>query len=765
MSMKKRRLGILITVLCAAFCLSLLPHAVGRSAASAAGAQTVADAEMKDSGLNYTESTENIINPDRGFYQAAGRTVPADESMPLWAETTLNTWCANYGIIHMRMGLEEFSTNAGGTDGPISDAALTAIESTLAIIRKAGRSVIIRFSYDPSGTYKNNEPSMDLIETHIAQLGEMLSRNIDVIVSVETGMFGPWGEQHSTALANSGAHTYFRLVEAWLKAVPECRTVSVRRPLYYRYWANEKYGKNLTADNMSSFVSVKGTDAYRVGLYNDGYLGSSTDLGTFDNRTEEIAWLRNQATHTLYGGEVVKDLTAPSGQVVGNWNNAGHVEQEAFVTHTTYLNRAWDDSVVNYWKRNAYTGSDPVYAGKTQFDYITAHLGYRLVLRESKLSASVARGGTFKLAGSIENVGFGNVVNEKLANIMLVSGSNTYICPTDLDVRNILSKTTENYGMNFRLPSDIPAGEYNVYIRIRDKEEKTMSAARSILFANVNGYDATLGANKLGTLTVTNETVSGSDSFEQVGGTAVQFTVTFTSESGTSNVPQAIKVAGGSSTVLPEQIPVRHGYVFAGWTDGTNVYSAGDGYRVLQNVTFSAKWEKAVFTVTFDGDGGTLTDGETVQQVKYTEAATAPTFEKTGHIFSGWSGEFDSITDNVVIKALWTPEMYTVRFLSREEATLESGESTQEVAYGTAATPPVYKRDGYTLKGWSGDYSSITGHGVFYAQWEKTGSDSSDGGKSGCKSSIGASAIIGVPLVLSAALLLALRKRKSVNKK
>ena len=348
---------------------------------------------------------------------------------------------------------------------------------------------------------------------------------------------------------------------------------------------------------------------------------------------------------------------------------------------------------------------------------------------------------------------------------MLVSGSNTYICPTDLDVRNILSKTTENYEMNFRLPSDIPAGEYNVYIRIRDKEEKTMSAARSILFANVNGYDATLGANKLGTLTVTNETVSGSDSFEQVGGTAVQFTVTFTSESGTSNVPQAIKVAGGSSTVLPEQIPVRHGYVFAGWTDGTNIYSAGDGYRVLQNVTFSAKWEKAVFTVTFDGDGGTLTDGETVQQVKYTEAATAPTFEKTGHIFSGWSGEFDSITDNVVIKALWTPEMYTVRFLSREEATLESGESTQEVAYGTAATPPVYKRDGYTLKGWSGDYSSITGHGVFYAQWEKTGSDSSDGGKSGCKSSIGASAIIGVPLVLSAALLLALRKRKSVNKK
>ena len=716
---------------------------------------------MVDSGLNYTESTDNIINPERGFYQnALQKAVPTDSSATLCDPSALNVWCKQFGIMHLRFGLENFSTNAGGTDGPISATALAAIENTLGEIRKAGGSAIVRFSYDVDGTYKNNEPSMDLIERHIAQLGELLSRNLDVVVSVETGMIGPWGEQHSTNLANSGSHTFYRLVEAWLNALPESRTVSVRQPRFYRDWANEKYGKSLTANNMSSFVASVGSDAYRVGLYNDGYLGSSTDLGTFSNRAEEIKWLGEQAGHTLYGGEVVADSDTG---LMGDYNNAAYMIEESFKTHTSYLNEGWNGNVIAQWKANAYAGSDPVYQGKTQYNYISTHLGYRFVLRDSELSSSVARGGTFNLTGSIENVGFGNVINEKIAQIMLVSGSTTYTCNADLDVREIVSGTTKDYNMSFKLPSDIASGDWQVFIRIRDKEEKTSSAARAILFANVNGYNAVTRANKLGTLTVSNQVVAGSDAFEQVGGNVTEFNVTFAAESDAAGLPQAITANGGSEITLPSVAPTRTGYVFAGWSDGNSVYSAGGKFRVLQNITLNATWEKATYTVTFNGDGGTLKEGEATQSVRYKEAATAPVFEKTGHTFAGWSAEFDSIEGDTEITALWTPEIYTVRFLSKESATLVSGEASQEVAYGTAATPPVYSRDGYKLVGWSGEYDNITGHGVFYAVWEAEKGEST--GKTGCKSSVGSAAAIGIPLCITACAMLLSRKRKSINKR
>ena len=709
---------------------------------------------MKDSGLNYTESANDIVNPERGFYYAY--VLPVTSSDETLYHFEWDRYIENHGIAHLRFGLEEFSAAAGGTDGDIPAAALTAIEHTLASLRSVKKSAIVRFSYDVNGTYNDNEPSMEQIERHIAQLGEVLCRNLDVVVSVETGMLGPWGEQHSTTLAKSGQKTYYRLVEAWLKALPESRTVSVRRPLFYRYWANEKYGKNLTKDNMDGDVTTAGTDAYRVGVYNDGYLGSSTDLGTFDNRATETAWLQKQATHTLYGGEAVAD--SGSG-LMGDYNNGNYLIQEAFITHTSYLNIAWNGNVIAEWKKAAYTGTDTVYAGKTQYDYIAAHLGYRLVLRRSALSASAARGGTLRLAGKIENVGFGNVVNEKVAYILLVSGNATYECATDFDVRSVLSQTTKDYDMTFRLPSDMPAGDYAVYMRVRDKEEKERSPDRGILFANADGCDTALRANKLGTLTVTNEQVPGSSRFEQTGGASLAFTLRFVSQSDAQNMPAEMTVTGGENVLLPNVVPTRKGYTFAGWSDGNKTYAAGERYTVSQNVTFAAVWQKQTYAVTFDGDGGTLTEGEATQRVPYLESATAPVFEKTGHVFSGWDKPFDGVQTDLTVKALWTPEMYTVRFLSREQAELVSGDAAQSVAYGSAATPPVYEREGYRLTGWSGDYSHITGHGVFYAQWEKTG-----GKKSGCGSSASACAQAGSVLLAAAACVVGIRKRTSKQK-
>jgi len=38
--------------------------------------------------------------------------------------------------------------------------------------------------------------------------------------------------------------------------------------------------------------------AYRVGIFNDKYLASKSDLDTYKLREKEVKWLKNQVKHT-----------------------------------------------------------------------------------------------------------------------------------------------------------------------------------------------------------------------------------------------------------------------------------------------------------------------------------------------------------------------------------------------------------------------------------------------------------------------------------
>jgi len=379
-------------------------------------------------------------------------------------------------------------------------------------------------------------------------------------------------------------------------------------------------------------------------------------------------------------------------------------------------------------------------------------------LRKSELSETVPRGGVLRLKGRIENVGFGNVVNRKIAQIVLHSDAESYVSNVDWDVRNALSGTTAEYDWRFRLPSGISAGKYQVYLKLRDAEEKTSSALRSIRFANEGIFEAELGGNKLGEISVSAQTDGSGDTFEQIGGGEQSaFVLSFTSEAGATGLPEGMKVVGGETVLLPQTVPVRKGYAFAGWDDGSRVYAAGEAYRVLQNVTLKASWTKEQYTVKFDGDGGSLVSGTETQKVFYKDAAAPPVYEKEGHEFAGWSSDPERIEEDTTIVALWKANVYTVRFLSREEAELTEGSASQEVEYGKAALPPVYVREGYRLIGWSGDYQTVTGHGVYYAVWEKTDDGSKE--SSGCFGSVSASACASV--LLTGAALGILSKKKA----
>ena len=60
----------------------------------------------------------------------------------------------------------------------------------------------------------------------------------------------------------------------------------------------------------------------------------------------------------------------------------------------------------------------------------------------------------------------------------------------------------------------------------------------------------------------------------------------------TGTVPEAQEVAVGEEITLKSNPFTYEGHTFAGWSDGTETYKAGDKYTVLADVTFTATWTK-----------------------------------------------------------------------------------------------------------------------------------------------------------------------------
>lgn len=73
------------------------------------------------------------------------------------------------------------------------------------------------------------------------------------------------------------------------------------------------------------------------------------------------------------------------------------------------------------------------------------------------------------------------------------------------------------------------------------------------------------------------------------------FTVTYAGgEGATGTAPTQAATVPGKTFSVKENAFAKTGYVFAGWTDGHNVYSAGETYYMPNgNVTLTARWVKA----------------------------------------------------------------------------------------------------------------------------------------------------------------------------
>lgn len=524
---------------------------------------------------DFKESTQLLINPDCGFYKAfSGKLMANSDSSPV-SKSKMADYAGDYGLFHLRIGLEDFSANAGARDREIDSSALNGVRSMLNALRELKMSAIIRFSYnvngdeDSSGNYLENEPSISLIVKHIKSLGSVISEYNDVILGVESGMVGPWGEQHSTTLGNhkeSNAGTYHKIVQAWLESTPSDMGITVRRPLYFTYWANKQYSLDLSISDLADFDSSKYVNATRVGVYNDGYLGSSTDLGTFTNRSAEVAFIGKQAQNTYYGGEVVADKKTGS---IGEYNAVSYLEKEGYVTHTSYLNIDWNyEYVISKWQSNTYKGSDAAYKNKTtEFVFVNNRLGYRHLVTGISAPNRARAGETVALSLEIENKGFAKMLKKPVATVTVKNEIKTESFECELDLTAVDSLDSKTFILQIPLNEKIK-GESEIYLNLQTVY------GRNIYFANDSSlaFNSELNAYKLCTLQV-----------EKAAAEKESYLVTFDANYGrvvSGKTSQIVKA--GESAVAP--VVERNGYQFVGWSC--------DFSCINQDTNVVAIWEK-----------------------------------------------------------------------------------------------------------------------------------------------------------------------------
>lgn len=209
----------------------------------------------------------------------------------------------------------------------------------------------------------------------------------------------------------------------------------------------------------------------------------------------------------------------------------------------------------------------------------------------------------------------------------------------------------------------------------------------------------------------------------------ITFTVTFHSNGGSKVDSQEVESGG---TVLDPIEPARDAYKFLGWFTDSELTNKYD-FRtpVVADLDLFAKWEIKTFTITFDSNGGSAVDSQTVDYGNTVAAPSNPT--KENYTFGGWftddtfarAYDFDMpVTRDITLIAKWDIITYTVTFHSNGGTTIdplevESGDSV------SAPTEPT--KDTYNFKGWYTD-SELTQEYDFdtpvfqdldlYAKWE-----------------------------------------------
>ncbi len=419
--------------------------------------------EVKGKTFTYASSDENFINPERGF--DFGKQIMQTEDYTFVRKGGASVLFGYVGIGNFRYS-------------SISNDFLSDLRRRLDKARDAGIKLVLRFYY----TFGPGEDApLNRVLEHINQLKPIFSDYQDIILTVQGGFIGAWGEWHDSSNNLDNPATARTISEALLAAVPKERMVQLR---YVQAIAR------MYPSPLASNQAYSGSNQARIGLHNDCFLSNGHDAGTYrfpsNERNEDQAYLEQLSQFTPIGGETCE--VSPDTNTPYTRAGCATAVSEMRRFNWSFISGTWYGPIIERWKLEGC------------YDLIARRLGYRLRLVKAVIPEEVAKGENLKLMLEVANEGFAAPFNRRPAQIILRNKASkaTVALPLNTDPRRFSPGKTTSVYADLALPGSLPAGTYDILLNLPDLFPRLASRPEySIRLANPNVWEASTGYNAL----------------------------------------------------------------------------------------------------------------------------------------------------------------------------------------------------------------------------------------------------------------------------
>ena len=211
--------------------------------------------------------------------------------------------------------------------------------------------------------------------------------------------------------------------------------------------------------------------------------------------------------------------------------------------------------------------------------------------------------------------------------------------------------------------------------------------------------------------------------------TAITYSITYNTAGASSSTPTQSSLSINQRFNTADT-PIRAGYRFTGWSDGTNTYGERASYTVgTSNISFTAQWSAISYSVTYDLGGGYLATPPTQSNVNIGNTfnlynGTDPAW--LAHTFTGWSdgtrtyaknAVYTAGSSNIVLAAQYTLNGYTritYAFGTGGSGTLPTQNALLEGSNFIVASSSTLTNSGYSFAGWDDGRATYQGGDTFY---------------------------------------------------
>ncbi len=470
--------------------------------------------------VNWTGDTSEWDNPERGWqgwYSFKTATPAAVASARLdGIQGGLNCTVLKGVILFVSEAVRP--SGHGNFDGvPISTPVLNNLDAAFDQCRIAGVKVIPKFSYTwPNG---GDDTDLSLADTqqHVGQLEQLLDDHEDIIMWLDTGLVGRFGEWHNSDT--------FPTVSATRKVLVDDILTRFNGLLTLRYPADKlnMYADDVVNDDPAQVITAltkfDGSDFSRIGYHQDSFLTGLDGDGTFFSPFGGSRPLDLSPAHDLSGGNpptpsaqaqwFIDHMTEDTKYAPFKGEMAGTARSDAlsdrlvtFDAPTFHLDVLRSDLPSQQASLDRWTATGDL-------GVINRKLGYRFELTQAEFDNAVVIGGQMNVRVNFKNDGWSRLNNERPVFVTLNDGTfRADMLLTAIDSRDWGPGDSIVIDENVILPGDIPAGTYDISIWMPDKfvslREPNVSASAaasfSVRFAGTpDPWDVTRGYNILKT--------------------------------------------------------------------------------------------------------------------------------------------------------------------------------------------------------------------------------------------------------------------------